>query len=76
MFLGEKKYVCPTCGHRVALAGKLTIHMRTHSNNKPFACPVCDKRFANQSYLKQHSKIHYGISFHLKFEKPYIFCVY
>ena len=38
-----------------------TVHMRTHSGQKPYKCDICDLAFSVQSNLKRHLSNHKGI---------------
>ena len=60
---------CPECELECRDEGKLAIHMRTHTGDKPYECDTCDKSFARQNTLDRHKLTHTGA-------KPYkcIFC--
>lgn len=53
---GGHLYRCVVCTKEFEAASKLTIHMRSHTQEKPFACDLCQRRFSVESNLKRHRK--------------------
>ena len=57
---GEKRFRCTHDGCSYATDRKfnLTVHMRTHVEQKPFKCPICEKEFTQKNNLERHLLTH------------------
>ena len=60
----KKRHNCETCGAQCDSVSALTVHIRTHTGEKPFRCEVCGFRFSRSGNLKRHMCNHTG-------EKPF-----
>ncbi len=54
------KNTCQECGYKASCPSNLTVHIRTHTGERPFKCDECGKAFTTNSYLNKHKRIHTG----------------
>ncbi|KAM4739030.1 uncharacterized protein FYW61_003650 [Anableps anableps] len=55
---------CEVCGKCFAKRKYVTVHMRTHTGEKPYPCTFCGKSFIDHSTRARHTRTHTGV-------KPY-----
>jgi len=65
----HRPYPCVQCNYRASSRIQLTLHIRTHTGEKPNLCPYCDYRTAQKGNLNTHIKQRHGSVEPFKCEK-------
>ena len=53
-----KNIICTICNKQFATPGKLKIHQRAHTKEKPYQCKYCTKRYRQRSAVTIHERTH------------------
>ena len=58
VFVSENSYpnICEFCQKTFVTKLALTLHVRTHTGEKPYKCKNCDQAFAQQDQLWRHTR--------------------
>eukprot|EP01084_Bolivina_argentea_P117307 208347_1 len=62
--IDTKQHQCTYCNSSFHSKYQLTVHNRTHTNERPYSCKRCPKKFRQNSHLLTHIRTHTK-------EKPY-----
>ncbi|KAL5269383.1 hypothetical protein ACHWQZ_G003019 [Mnemiopsis leidyi] len=60
----QRKFQCDKCPSSFDKQHQLSLHYRSHTNEKPYRCQICQRQFAVNDALIRHMRIHTG-------ERPY-----
>lgn len=52
---------CPICGKYFFFDSKLTVHLRSHTGERPYHCSYCSYKATQQAHLTRHLYTVHGI---------------
>lgn len=58
----RRNFKCARCGKSFQRPGRLRVHERKHTGEKPHQCPECQKHFRRVSHLVMHLLVRHGIN--------------
>ncbi len=57
---GKARFACAYCDYKAARRWQITVHERTHTDERPYPCPHCDMKFKASSARLVHLRLHTG----------------
>lgn len=54
----QKRFPCTVCGQKFTRKSQITMHMRSHTNERPYDCSVCHAAFSKRTNMVRHMMKH------------------